>query len=496
MLKFSVLCGAMLGLIGSAHAVEPGLTIVVKPLVTDGKVGAVAVREQLTGGAPPASALLRLHAPLAVYGVPNLADKIVDLTATDATGPLALTIENDPKPTGYVTAYRHWQSTRPAVFPVTVQYRIAVEPATQGGPPFGMKASGGGVAGIGLGFLLLPENTASRATRVDWDLSQLPAGSVGAITAGTGATFVDGPPEAVRTQWMLAGPARVFASKRATGFQAYVLGTPPFDTDAVVDWADRAYAYLSTSLAYLGAPPYRLFLRTLDMPSYATGSARPQGGGALLTVGSTIGMPGRPQTLGEFKNTIFHEMTHQWVGEAPNAGAWFVEGATTWLSAVLPCEAGLESAQFCADGVNKFADYYYGAAARNWSLAKIAGVAVEDVRTVPYGRGMLYLGQLNSQLLSHSHGKRNLQHVLARLFTERANGVPIDDTVWEAMLLSELGQGAVGEFRASVVEGGKTLVPPADAFGPCLTRVPVKMAIKGTDQQVDGYHWEPIACAK
>jgi len=211
-----------------------------------------------------------------------------------------------------------------------------------------------------------------------------------------------------------------------------------------------------------------------------------------MTVGPTFGK----QTLGEFKNAIFHEMTHQWVGMAPHAGAWFVEGLTTCLSAVMPCQGGLESAQFCADGVNKFADDYYGAEARNWSLEKIEITPREEVRMVPYGRSLLYFGQLNAQLLAHSKGRRNVQDVVAQLFKARAQGVEIDDAAWEAMLLRELGQGAVAEFRASIIDGTTTIVPPADAFGPCLTRFKVAVAIKGTATNVDGYHWRPVACGK
>ncbi len=35
-----------------------------------------------------------------------------------------------------------------------------------------------------------------------------------------------------------------------------------------------------------------------------------------------------------------------------------------------------------------------------------------------------------------------------------------------------------------------------DKFIPGLTRVPLKMTLKGTQQQVDGYHWAPVACKK
>jgi hypothetical protein len=328
---------------------------------------------------------------------------------------------------------------------------------------------------------------------VSWDLSELPAGSVGAITFGAGAAIVPGPPSEVTGQWMLAGPARVFKSTRAPGFEFYVLGDPPFDVAATVDWADRSYAYLAKSLNYLGTPAYRMFLRTLDVPAYATGSARPEGGGALLTVGDTLGK----QPLSHFKNTIFHEMTHQWVGDLSGAGSWFVEGLTTYLSAVLPCEAGLEPAEFCAAGINRWTSNYYGGVARNWSLAKIDETAGgEEVRTAPYGRGMLYFGLVNAQLQAKSKGRRNLQDVLAPLFVARTKGVRLDEAAWEAMLLRELGQPAVAEFRASVMEGTKTIVPPSNAFGPCLTRVQVKLALHESQQQTDGYEWRPKRCGK
>jgi hypothetical protein len=348
------------------------------------------------------------------------------------------------------------------------------------------------VSGLGLGFLLLPENITSTATRLDWDLSELPPGSVGVVTAGAGSTLVPGEPHALASQWMLAGPAVAFHSIRTPGFHAYVLGRPPFDVAATVDWADRAYAYLSKSLKYLGAPEYRLFIRALDGPAYATGSARPEGGGALLTTGNTLG----DQTMSEFRNTLFHEMTHQWVGDLSGAGAWFVEGLTTYLSAVMPCAAGLEQAEFCADGINKWASFYYGGAARNWSLAKIdASSGQEEIRRAPYGRGMLYFAQLNAQLLKKSHQRRQLLDVLAPMFEARSRGVVLDEAAWEAMLLREMGPSAVDEFRAYVLEGSQTIKPPSDAFGPCLSRTPIRIPQHDAMEATDGYAWRPINCA-
>ena len=357
-----------------------------------------------------------------------------------------------------------------------------------------MKAAGQGVVGRGMGFLLLPENSTSRASGFDWDLSALPPGSTGVITAGNGATVVPGPPSELGFQWMLAGPAQVFKSTRTPGFEAYLLGRQPFDIAPVVEWADRGYATLASSLKYLGAPPYRVFFRALDVPSYATGSAHEAGGGALMTAGDTFGK----QSLDDYKTTIFHEMAHQWVGVPAGMRAWFVEGLTVYLTATLPCQYAMAEPAFCAKGVNANAADYYGAPARNWSLARIDGVgsADEKTRRVPYGRGMLYFAQVNAQLLARSQGRRSVLDVLAPMFEDQAKGMRLDEAAWEAMLLRELGQPAVDEFRASVIEGGKTIVPPSDAFGPCLSRVPVKMTVNRVQGEVDGYAWRALENCK
>lgn len=484
-----LVAAALLAVACQAHAAPaPGLTLVVKPLRAADRVVALEVSEALTDGAPRGDAPLRLKAPLAIFGVRSIAGKITGLAVSDAAGAVPLLMRDDPPATDGAIAYRHWEAARPTVFPVSIRYRIDTQPVTeQGGPPYGMKASGEGVVGSGAGFLLLPENTTSTATRMRWDLSDLPAGSLGAITAGDGDVTVAGPPAEMNDQWMLAGPATVLASARTPGFRAYLLGRPPFDAAEVMDWADRAYAYLAHTLTYLGAPEYRLFFRALDAPSFSTGTARTAGGGSLITVGRTLDR----QSLAFVQNTIFHEMAHQWVGQFSEPGAWFSEGLTTYLSAVLPCQAGLAPPASCAEAVNEAAGYYYGSVARNWSLEKIdATVGREDVRRVPYGRGMLYFAQLNAQLLARSHGRRDLAAALQPLFVERQRGRTLDLPAWEAMLRRELGAPAVREFRDAVVDGTATLAPPSDAFGPDLVRRAVAPKPGAGAAGPDGYEWQ------
>lgn len=498
MRPFALTLAALLALPSLVQAAPvPGLAVLVKPISTNGQVSALEVRQELRDGLPAGDVPLRFHAAVAVFGVKSIADRIVDLTVTDALGPVPLTVDADTRPSVFATspATRHWQATRRTVAPVSVRYRIPTQPLAEGGgPPYGMKASGQGVAGRGVSFLLLPENTTTQSSSFAWDLSDLPAGSVGVITAGAGATVVAGPPIELSTQWVLAGPARVFHSTRSPGFDAYVVGASPFDVDAALDWADRGYAYLAGTLKYLGTPPYRLFFRSFDGPGNGSGAARETGGGAMMTTGATLGT----RTPEDFKTTIFHEMAHNWVGDAEGAGAWFVEGLTVYLTAVLPCEAGMADAQFCVRGVNPAAAFYYSSVARNWSMERIkaSGFSDENVRRVPYGRGMLYFARLNAQLRDKSNGRRTLRDVLAPLFVDRANGKRLDEAAWEAMLRRELGQAAVDEFRASVIEGTTTIVPPSDAFGPCLARAKIDMTVQGMQTKVDGYEWRPVAGCK
>lgn len=137
------------------------------------------------------------------------------------------------------------------------------------------------------------------------------------------------------------------------------------------------------------------------------------------------------------------------MGDLSGAGLWFVEGLTVYLTATLPCRYRIAESSFCANAINTNFNHYYSSPARNWSLTSInqAGSADEKIRLVPYGRGLLYFGLLNAQIMKKSHGRRGILDVLRPMFDDRIKGVRIDETAWEAMLLHELGQPAVDQFR-------------------------------------------------
>lgn len=87
-----------------------------------------------------------------------------------------------------------------------------------GGPPIGLRLSGGGAAGEGEGFLLLPENGQSTSTQVHWDLSSLPHGAIGVMSVGEADTTLAGGPEEFKEQWFLVGPAGVYRASNGLPF--------------------------------------------------------------------------------------------------------------------------------------------------------------------------------------------------------------------------------------------------------------------------------------
>jgi hypothetical protein len=494
LLLFAFGVGPFMSLGRSAgHAQEVGaLAVVVKPVRgAEGTVSALEIREQLQSSTRD-SAPLRLKAALSAITVKHIADSITNLQVTDAQGSVPFTTTDDPPVTSDDSAYRHWTATRQTNSAITISYRFPTNPiVARRGPPLGMERAGQGVAGSGIGFFLLPENSTSETTKLSWDLSDMPPDSVGVTTAGEGQVNIAGPPSELFKLWVLAGPALTVQAPRPSGFSAYLVGTPPFDGKEMLEWASKAYSSIGSSFQYMGLPKYNLMIRALDGESLGTGTAGEGRGASLINVGKTY-WPNQDRTY--FRNTIFHEMTHQWVGLIKGRASWYEEGLTVYVTATLPCESHLLNPAECADDLNRTLESYYTSEGRNWSQQKITDSPFlnEGVRDVPYGRGALYFASLNSQLLAKSHGRRDLKTALHPLFVARRDGNDLDQGDFETMLRRELGPVAIIEFHEEVIDGTKEIVPPSNAFGPCLMRVRVTLPPDKGGRSVNGYVWHPI----
>lgn len=138
--------GALLAAGSTAALAAPGdFDVTLKPLRTDGKVDRVEVAQVIDGNLP-AGEPLTLAAVVAIFGTPDVADRITDLKVVDADGDIPLKAEDDPAKPG-TFYYRRWKAQRTVRFPVSVSYTAAVQPEGKGsGPAYGLRPSGGGVA--------------------------------------------------------------------------------------------------------------------------------------------------------------------------------------------------------------------------------------------------------------------------------------------------------------------------------------------------------------
>jgi hypothetical protein len=465
-----------------AEPAGPSFTTTLRPVLEGDAVIAIDVVTQISA---PEGKPLALIAPIVYPGSSGVVDRMTNLTVRDKEGDLPLKVRNDPRALGGFPYYRHFTATRDTIYPVTLSYRALVQPAnTAGGPPFGIRPSGGGVSGAGPTFIMIPENMGRMPARVRWDLSAMPAGSIGVSTFGEGEVTVEEGHALLWQSWYLAGPAQRYpAEGAAQGFSAAWLGKFPFDAHAEMDWAGKLYAYLGKSFAYIDPPPrYRVFMRSLDAP--------PTGGGTALANSFMLSTgPGvkddRPRA------TIAHEMIHMWVGAISGPDgvtSWFSEGLTTYYTVLMPAEGGFFSLDEQQAQITAIAKGYWTAPARNLSAAKIAeaGFTDEITRRVPYNRAALYFADLDAKIYAKSKGERRLMDVLQPMFRWRNQGTAFTQAAWIAMLDLELGPAAVAQFKSVILEG-KDIAPVADAFGPCFER---RERVYDADKEsVLGYEW-------
>ncbi len=486
-----LLAGAASALAFGAQA-APRLETVLKPVRDGGaEVVAIEVRSVLTEGGEAAFAL---SAPVTYAGVRGVADRVQNLTVTDARGAVPLAAVDDPVAPGGFPYFRHWTAQRPVSYPVTISYRSAVQPAgAPQGPPFGIRPSGGGVSGAGAGFLVLPEQVGEAQLKLRWDLTGLARGSSAVASFGDGDVELTGDPEKLRQAWYMAGPMGRYPKRGdVDGFSGTWLGQAPFDPAAELAWSGKLYQQLDKDFGYLKpAPRYRVFMRFLDTPPVGGGTALANS--FMLSRGSA---PRDPDAEGP-RTTFAHEMIHQWVGgiESPGAvgiSSWFSEGLTTHYTALAPLRSGFSSVEDYGRQIDAMARGYWGSEARDWSAEKIAkaGFGSESIRHVPYNRGALYFADLDAKIRAKSGGKRRLDDLLAPMFVSREQGVTFDHEAWKAMVGRELGPEAVATFE-KVVLGGDMLVPDAGAFGPCFTREPATYEVGGA--HVQGYRWVRVA---
>lgn len=344
-------------------------------------------------------------------------------------------------------------------------------------PYYDFRAEPYGLNGSGFFSFILPATgmTTPVSVHLDWDLSEMPEGARGIWSYGEGQV------DKVLTQWQIwltLYATGVMHAVEEDGFGVYWFMQPYFDVESVakrllpIFHYERSYFHDTTS-------EFRVFLRRDPFEVSGGGSACPY---AFISGYSAFG----GMNADYWFNTLIHEMTHTWpamndfnVGE----GTWFTEGATEYYCTMLPYRGGFIDAAAAVELINeKIGNRYLDRIYREMPNMEIPSVQWQDIwaQRCPYGRGFLYLANLETKL--KRLGKGSIDEIVMKHCITN----PMDVREWEEFICEKLGDEGLKEFED--MKAGKVPVPEENLFGDEIVTVPHSIELNG--KLVQSYHWE------
>lgn len=332
--------------------------------------------------------------------------------------------------------------------------------------PFGANGS------VGFAFILPPIQSQFRVA-LHWDMSRMPKEARAVSSLGAGDFEIDTDGWTFRTCYFATG---IMNAEENEEFGIYWFGEPTFEIRPATKRLRELFTYMCDFFQDTN-PTYRIFLRRDPFEQSGGGS------GGTRSFMSGYSASGTVDTDDWFC-VLAHEMVHNWPrmdDSTVGTGTWYTEGTAEYYSAVLPYKAGIVDAEETARQINKKAKRYLDNPFRYLSSMEIPPIEWKDRRaqTVPYGRGMLYLANVEAQL--RRLGKGSIDDITV-LFYEHNMMQPAD---WEAFIRERLGAEGIQDFEE--MKAGKLIVPDPDSFGGYFTVTEKEIELNGKMEKT--YEW-------
>lgn len=400
-----------------------------------------------------------------------------DLIITDENGEVPFHLDSSPTEHGAAT-YKGVYLERPAAGTLNWSYRIYPRVLPEGyrsSPYYDFRAEPLGLNGSGMFILILPKHPNPLEAHFHWDMSEMPEEARAIWSFGEGDQVLTGNPFSLRFTLFQVG---VMQCVEHGGLGVYWFSEPNFDVRGV---ANKLYPIFEYIKNYFEDPNagFRVFLRRDPFEISGGGSACPY---AFISGYSAYG--GMDEEA--WFMVLVHEMTHTWpymldvnVGE----GSWFTEGATEFYCTMLPFTGGFLDAEYTVKRLNhKAGERYYQNVYREMPNMELPKIQWQDRRaqTVPYGRGFVYLANVEAKL--RREGKGSIDEIVKGHNICR----PITQEDWRLFIRERLGEEGIREFEDMV--SGKLLLPEPDLFGPAFETVEEEIELDG--KKVVSYHWE------
>lgn len=454
---------------------KPSLAISIEPRTGSdpANITDIAITMRLTDAAAQDGLVVQL--PHVITNVDTNALSITHMQASDAAGPLKLSVRDVKTPAG---TDRQWIADRAPQGAVTLRFSApAFAPAgTRGAaPPVELRNDASAVSG-NLGILLpLPEDSRAYRFSLDWNLAGLKGDLQAASSLGLGDRQASDPMslDDIRRVYVMAGrigtfpPAGPSASSAPSGFFAAWQGEPGFAIAPLMRWTETLYGHYGKLFSVTEPQPYGVFMRMNPV--------NPGGGiGQYHSFVTTFGEK-RGNDPEELKFTLAHEMFHtlQPYISAPDglASSWFNEGLAVFYQRTLPLRFGMITPDAFLADLNFHAARLYTSIKADTPNDQIPALFWADtrVRTLPYDRGSMYLVTIDQQMRRKSGGTKSLDDLMLAMLALGKRGKPVSVNDWRELLRRELGEdAALGVDRALA---GEIPVPDSDAFGPCFRRI-------------------------
>lgn len=260
---------------------------------------------------------------------------------------------------------------------------------------------------------------------------------------------------------------------------AAVRGAWQFSDEAFADMVRRVVAVERAFWRDHDVPFYLVTLIPLEAPPNVTNT-----GGTGLTNSFAL-FSSRNAELGDFKWLLAHEYFHNW--NSPKLGRlkepesqlyWFSEGFTDFYAYLLALRGGLITLDEYIGRYNALMREYYLLPVRAETNERVVKDFWndDDVRKLPYRRGLLLATNWNALIRAASGGRHSLDDVMLAMFDAARGGRPeLTAEVIGEHVRRLAGRDVTADIKRHV-EAGELIAPAADAFGPHVELEVVEVA--------------------
>lgn len=335
-----------------------------------------------------------------------------------------------------------------------ISYDLILEPCGVN-PVFDLGWEKGGMTGAGMTFMPQFSEGIYDYT-MDWNLSQLPMGAIGAWSYGEGKVERSGDGSVLRATFYAAGEMDRVCFGR---FNYYWFENEKMLSTAV----EAAKIFKLESEFFLDQnEPYTIFTRHTSAES---GKA---GGTALLRSYMYLYKESAQLDKHWLKFLFAHEMVHNWItmDDTPfGTCTWYVEGMAEFYSILLPWRTHVASGDEVCNELNKRASEFYENPQIHCTNLEAGRKLMTDAELtkIPYGRGFFYLLHADAMIRRATQGRHCLDDITIKLMKRQREIEKIGNEDWLQEYGNFVGMEQARREYEDFSSGGDVL-PVVDCF--------------------------------